>query len=113
MAKSPAIILYNADGVAMAISDGQAIGFTQGLLVAGQDVDTNARFLRTATDGTLRIDPTGTTTQPVTLDAGSSYAMDSKILLESISIELSRIRMLLEVLADEEISEHDVSSFVK
>lgn len=32
--------------------------------VAGSD-GTNARTLRTATDGTLRIDPTGTTTQPV------------------------------------------------
>jgi len=34
------------------------------VLVAGQD-GTNVQTLRTATDGTLRIDPTGTTTQPV------------------------------------------------
>ena len=34
------------------------------VLIAGSD-GTNARSIRTATDGTVRVDPTGTTTQPV------------------------------------------------
>lgn len=34
------------------------------VLIAGSD-GTNARSIRTATDGTIRVDPTGTTTQPV------------------------------------------------
>jgi len=44
------------------------------VLAAGSD-GTNARTLRTATDGTVRVDPTGTTTQPVS-DAGGSLTVD-------------------------------------
>ncbi len=44
------------------------------VLIGGSD-GTNARTIRTATDGTVRVDPTGTTTQPVsgtvTANAGS------------------------------------------
>ena len=36
-----------------------------GLLITGRDAAGNAQPLRMATDGTLRFDPTGTTTQPV------------------------------------------------
>jgi len=65
MAKSPVVILYDSNGVAMAVSDGVAIPIgTQGIIVAGTD-GANSRFMRTATDGTVRTDPTGTTTQPV------------------------------------------------
>jgi len=46
-------------------------------VVAGFD-GTNVRRLRTATDGTLRSDPTGTTAQPVT-DAGGSLTMDAPV----------------------------------
>jgi hypothetical protein len=50
------------------------------VLVAGSD-GTNARSLRTAADGTLRIDPTGTTTQPisgsVTVTSGSIVVTQS------------------------------------
>jgi uncharacterized membrane protein len=45
------------------------------VLIGGSD-GTNARSLRTATDGTLRTDPTGTTAQPVT-DAGGSLTVDT------------------------------------
>jgi len=62
---SPAVILYNADGVAMSVSNGVAIPVgTNALIIAGSD-GTNSRFVRTAADGTVRTDPTGTTAQPV------------------------------------------------
>ncbi len=48
------------------------------VLVAGSD-GTNARSIRTATDGTVRVDPTGTTTQPVsgtvTANQGGSWTV--------------------------------------
>ena len=63
---SPAVILYNADGVAMSVSNGVAIPVgTNALIIAGSD-GTNSRFVRTANDGTVRVDPSGTTAQPVT-----------------------------------------------
>jgi hypothetical protein len=45
------------------------------VLVAGSD-GTNARTILTATDGTVRIDPTGATAQPVT-DNGGSLTVDT------------------------------------
>jgi len=51
------------------------------VLVAGSD-GTNARSIRTATDGTVRVDPTGTTTQPVsgtvTANQGTAASLSSK-----------------------------------
>jgi hypothetical protein len=51
------------------------------VLVAGSD-GTNARTIRTATDGTVRVDPTGTTTQPisgtVTANQGTAAALSGK-----------------------------------
>lgn len=46
-----------------AVANGAAVAGNP-VLVGGSD-GTNARSIRTATDGTVRIDPTGTTTQPV------------------------------------------------
>ena len=69
--------LFDANGVAMAVQDGVAIpANTHSILIAGSD-GTNARALRTAADGTARVDPTGTTTQPMSaaalpLPAGAS-----------------------------------------
>jgi hypothetical protein len=69
MGLSPAVILYDASGVAHAVQDGVAIpASTPRLLVAGAE-GTTARTLRTAADGTLRTDPTGTTTQPISATA--------------------------------------------
>lgn len=95
MSVSPAVILYNADGVAMAVSNGVAIPLgTTALLVAGADTGGTARFLRTHTDGTVKVDPTGTTTQPVSgpltdtqlratpvavSDGGSSLTVDGSV----------------------------------
>lgn len=72
-------ILYDANGVAMAVQVGAAIpGSTPAIMVAGSD-GTNARYMRVAADGTVRIDPTGTTTQPISaaslpLPAGAATA---------------------------------------
>jgi len=79
MAKSPVVILYDAVGVAMSVQDGVAIPVgTSALLVAGKDGGGASRFARVATDGTLRIDPTGTTAQPVT-DNGGSLTVDGTV----------------------------------
>jgi len=54
------------------------------VLVAGSD-GTNARSMRTATDGTVRVDPTGTTTQPVSgtitanIGTSGSLALDTSV----------------------------------
>lgn len=74
--RSPAVILYDAAGVALAVADGVAIpASTKALLVVGSEGGT-ARYLRVAADGTLRTDPTGTTAQPVT-DNGGSLTVDA------------------------------------
>ncbi len=76
MSLSPAVILYDSAGVAMAVSNGVAIPVgTKALLVAGSD-GTDARFIRTAADGTVRIDPTGSSVQPVS-DGGGSITVDA------------------------------------
>lgn len=52
-------------GLALDVPIGTTIpAGTRSLIMAGSD-GTNARYIRVASDGTLRIDPTGTTTQPV------------------------------------------------
>jgi hypothetical protein len=72
-------ILYDANGVAMAVQVGAAIpGSTPAIMVAGSD-GTDAHYMRMASDGTIRIDPTGTTTQPISvaslpLPAGAATA---------------------------------------
>lgn len=67
------VVLYDANGNPMAVSNGQVAGSQTGVLVAGSD-GTNYRFVRTATDGTVRVDPTGTTAQPAKVTDGSNTA---------------------------------------
>ena len=57
--KSPAVILFDANGVEMSVSNGVAtpVG-TKALLVAGSD-GANSRFLKTAIDGKLHTDLQG------------------------------------------------------
>lgn len=66
--KSPVTVLYGYNGtsyVETTIRSGIAVPSGQpGILALGSD-GTNTRIMRTATDGTVRIDPTGTTTQPI------------------------------------------------
>lgn len=60
----PGVYLVDVDGNAITVTDGLAIGSAEALIIAGKD-GANARFVRVASDGTVRIDPTGTTTQPI------------------------------------------------
>ena len=60
----PGVYLVDVDGNAITVTDGIAIGSAEAVLVAGKD-GANARFIKVAADGTVRIDPSGTTTQPV------------------------------------------------
>jgi hypothetical protein len=60
----PGVYLVDADGNSITVTDGLAIGSAEAILLAGKN-GSDARFIRVATDGTVRIDPTGTTTQPV------------------------------------------------
>lgn len=69
MSRSPAVILYDASGNPLAVQDGVAIpANTPRILIAGNEGGT-ARTLRTSSDGTVRMDPTGTTTQPISATA--------------------------------------------
>ena len=81
--RSPAVILYDANGDPLAVQDGVAIpANTPGLMVVGTDGGT-ARYVRVASDGTVRMDPTGTTAQPVT-DNGGSLTTDTPQLPASL-----------------------------
>lgn len=58
MGDSPAAILFDTNGLEVALADGTAIsGAKQGLLVAGRDPTNNARFIRVLADGTVQVAP--------------------------------------------------------
>src|SRR3989339_1828176 len=62
---SPAVILFDENGIAMAVPDGLVLpANTRGLMLLGKD-GMNSRFIRVASDGAIKIDPTGITTQPI------------------------------------------------
>lgn len=82
--ESPAVILYDNQGHAIDVvleggvyklrtqvtgsaPNGSAVSGNP-VLIGGSD-GTNVRSIRTSTDGTIRIDPTGTTTQPVSVSS--------------------------------------------
>jgi hypothetical protein len=58
-----AVMLYDASGNPMFVANGSAIT-SSGVPVMGSD-GTNARFIKTDGNGAVRIDPVGSTTQPV------------------------------------------------
>ena len=66
-AESPIALIYGYNGstyVETSIRSGVAVPSGQpGFIALGSD-GTNTRYLRTASDGTVRVDPTGTTPQP-------------------------------------------------
>lgn len=68
------VVLYDQNGNELSVLDGAAVAAaTPGVYAMGSD-GANARRLRTAVDGTLRIDPTGTTPQVVAQGAGAGAA---------------------------------------
>jgi hypothetical protein len=57
--RSPAVILYDAAGVALAVADGVAIPVgTPGLLIAGKE-GANSRFIKTGSDGAVQVGDNG------------------------------------------------------
>lgn len=79
--ESPVALIYGFNGstyIETSIRAGIAVPSGQpGFIALGSD-GTNTRYLRMASDGTVRVDPTGTTTQPVS-DAGGSLTVDGTI----------------------------------
>ncbi len=94
----PGVFLVDADGNVITAEDGTAIADHEGLLIAGKD-GTTIRFMRVAADGTLRIDPTGTTTQPVSIDGGlplpAGAATEATLQLVATEVKLEAVRLLL------------------
>lgn len=84
MSRNPASILFTVSGVELAVDDGQSATTSglQGITVLGSD-GTDLHFLKTTSDGSLKIDPVGTTAQPVT-DNGGSLTIDSAQLPASL-----------------------------
>jgi len=60
----PGVYLVDQNGNTVSIGDGTTITNEEALLAAGKDGGI-ARVIRVSADGTIRIDPTGTTKQPV------------------------------------------------
>ena len=56
MNDSPAVVLYDHNGVSVAVKDGVVIpANTPGLLVVGQDGDNHAHYMHVEGDGTLKV----------------------------------------------------------
>ena len=65
------VILYDSSGNQIAVSNGQITNTNRAVPVAGTD-GTNFRFIKTTTDGSVKVDPTGTTAQPVSQATASN-----------------------------------------
>jgi hypothetical protein len=77
--RSPASILYTESGVHLAVQD-NSLATTSGLsgfIAAGSD-GSNIQFLRVDSTGAIRVDPIGTTAQPIT-DNDSSITIDGNV----------------------------------
>ena len=94
-AESPIALIYGYNGstyVETSIRAGIAVPSGQpGFIALGSD-GTNTRYLRTASDGTVRVDPTGTTTQPISaaslpLPAGAATEATLATLLTQAGFE--------------------------
>jgi len=93
IANQPGVYFVDADGNVITADDGDTISNHEGILIAGKD-GTAIRFMRVAADGTLRIDPTGTTTQPI---SASSLPLPTGAATEA---KLEAVRLLLASIKD-------------
>lgn len=85
----PAVVLYDANGVPMAVEDGAEVpAGTRAVLVAGSD-GTAARVLKTATDGALAVEAT-------TVINGNDATQQLLAVLNAVHEELVEIRQNLE-----------------
>ena len=76
------VVLYDANGNPVAVANAQEVADASGALVAGSD-GVHVRFLRTATDGTIRVDPTGTTAQPISGTVTANVGTTNGLSLDS------------------------------
>ena len=77
MSRSPAVILYDAAGVAMAVADGVAIPVgTSALLIAGKE-GSNSRFVKTASDGAIQVG-----------DNGGSLTVDGAVTVSNTTLQV-------------------------
>jgi hypothetical protein len=97
VANQPGVFLVDEDGNVITAADGTTISDHEGILIAGKDGST-IRFMRVAADGTLRIDPTGTTTQPVSaasLPLPAGAATEATLATLATETKLEAVRALL------------------
>ena len=92
MSDSPAVILYDASGNAMAVQDGAAIGSARSVLVAGKD-STTARVIKVDATGRVVIDGSSVT-QPVSaaslpLPAGAATQTTLDALLTALTARIN------------------------
>lgn len=89
----PGVYFVDEDGNVLSADDGTTIANHEGIIIAGKD-GTTMRFMRVAADGTLRIDPTGTTVQPISATAlplptgAATQATLASILADTAQIEI-------------------------
>ena len=66
MAKSPVVILYDSSGNPVAVKDGDTVTLINQPVIPIAGVDgTTAKIIKVGSTGEVRIDPVGTTTQPI------------------------------------------------
>ena len=97
VANQPGVYFVDSDGNTLSADDGATISSHEGLLIAGKD-GTFMRFMRVASDGTLRIDPTGTTTQPISASAlplPAGAATQTTLATLATETKLEAVRLLL------------------
>jgi len=106
----PGVYFVDADGNILSADNGTAISNHEGIIIAGSD-GTNMRFMRVGTDGTLRIDPTGTTTQPISatsLPLPTGAATQATLATLATESKLEAVRALLATM-DADTSNLDVA----
>lgn len=110
IANQPGVYFVDVDGNVITAADGTTISTHEGLLIAGKD-GTVMRFMRVAADGTLRIDPTGTTTQPISaasLPLPAGAATEATLAGVATETKLEAVRALLATI-DADTSNIDVA----
>jgi hypothetical protein len=88
--ESPDVIIYSSDGYEVTASNGTVVSAnTKGFVHLGSD-GTNIRIIKTATDGTLKVDPSGTTNQPV-VGSGTDNSANSVLKLPVLAARANTV----------------------
>ena len=110
--QGPVSLVDNNAGNALDVEIGVAIpAGTRSIIMGGSD-GTNARYLRMATDGTVRIDPTGTTTQPVsgTITANQGGTWNINNISGTISLPTGAATSALQTAGNSSLSSIDTKT---